>query len=234
MCTVTHWPLQGGFILTSNRDENASRNAEKIQKTVSKSGEEIYYPVDKSSGGSWFAASDNGRCGCILNGAFAPYDVLQKWPKSRGLMLLELFEYSSATDFCREFDFESVAPFTLVFRTSDQLEVIRSSGTEFVRENLNSLQKYIWSSVTLYPEEIRNLRSNWFHKFVRDHPQASAEELFTFHSGQPFGDGENDFIMNRGGKVQTISITQMKCELSSGKLVHNDLVSGRNFTFRFN
>ena len=70
MCTVSFIPVSNEhIILTSNRDERVNRAtlppvAEVVEDTT------VFFPKDEEAGGTWFAAGDNGRVCCLLNGAF--------------------------------------------------------------------------------------------------------------------------------------------------------------------
>jgi hypothetical protein len=225
MCTVTFWSSRKGFTITSNRDEHASRNARKLHKVVSKTGVEVYFPQDELRGGSWFAATDDGRVGCILNGAFEPYDVSQEWPESRGRMLLNYFDFADKEKFAGSYDFEKVAPFTFVV-FDVELEEWKFDGKNLYRRSLDQKEKHIWSSVTLYPKPVRQARVSAFRSFQEMFADPDPVHLMDFHSSQPFGDGTNDFVMDRNGKVQTVSITQFTTVVKPEQIHHKDLISG--------
>ena len=69
MCTVTYIPRgKNQFILTSNRDENHSRNTSLLETRLLGT-QPVSFPVDPISGGSWIAISQSNRVACILNAA---------------------------------------------------------------------------------------------------------------------------------------------------------------------
>ena len=115
MCTVTYIPKQdGGFVLTSNRDEVVGRNAA-LPSIREYNGNRICFPREPQSGGSWIAINENGRICCLLNGAFERHEKQKYQTKSRGHILLGM----TTSDLRPELFFEienlhNVQPFTLI------------------------------------------------------------------------------------------------------------------------
>ena len=70
-------------------------------------------------------------------------------------------------------------------------------------------QSYIWSSATLYPQDIKEKRVSWFESWKNTKPNYERNSILDFHKNAGDGDPLNDIIMNRGGVVQTVSITSI-------------------------
>lgn len=208
MCTVSYLPYQGGFILTSNRDESPDRGITEVA-SLKISDTQVYFPKDPIAGGSWFAFSEDGDVACLLNGAFVPYDRSQKFGLSRGLVLLDSFKYAKVDHFAKEYDFSAAAPFTLLLIRDAVIHELIWDGSTLHRTNFASDTEHFWSSVTLYPENVRKQRRNLFDEWLNHHPMYSPDDIRAFHRYGGTGDGVNDFVMNRNDIVKTLSISSV-------------------------
>lgn len=227
MCTVTFLPLESGFILTSNRDESPDRQAFSPEhKNIGNTT--VYFPKDPLAGGTWFATDSKRFTLCLLNGGFEKHKHQPPYRLSRGQMVLQFFEYYSLENFKSQFDFEGIEPFTLVVidaKNQVAIEELVWDEKRLHSRKLPSDQPSIWSSSTLYPEPVRAERKSWFEKWLAEHKDFHQDEIVSFHKTGGKGDAWNDFVMNREGKVQTISVTSV--ELRKGQyspLYHEDLL----------
>lgn len=157
MCTVTFVPTQNGYILTSSRDEQKARPTI-FPKKYSIGDKMLIFPKDELAGGTWIATDEKHRTACLLNGAFENHIKKERYRKSRGLILLESFAFSSINDFSNQVDLENIEPFTLLLiDSSPNLEFVemRWDGTKKYIKNIDINLPQIWSSATLYPAEVR-------------------------------------------------------------------------------
>ncbi|MFM7153572.1 MAG: NRDE family protein, partial [Bacteroidota bacterium] len=76
---------------------------------------QIVYPRDSKAGGTWFAVSESGKTVCLLNGAFVRHHHNPPYKRSRGLMVLDFFNYDDPDRFFSEYNLEGMEPFTLIF-----------------------------------------------------------------------------------------------------------------------
>ena len=91
MCTVTYLPLgNNDFILTSNRDEQPSRETIPPQEYV-EDGVVLTYPKDVLAGGTWIGLSSKKRLICLLNGGFESYERESSYKMSRGVIVKAIF-----------------------------------------------------------------------------------------------------------------------------------------------
>jgi len=223
MCTVSYLPLSaGGYIVTSNRDETPSRNAVGLRH-LQADGQTIVFPVDPAAGGSWIAVSDQGRIACLLNGAYEPFRPDPKYTHSRGQVLL-----SAVSSVDPAFD-DSVlaltAPFTLVLVEDMHLrEYVWDADSLHVR-TLDPAIPAFWSSVTLYPEDVRKWRKSMFEHWLSTHAEYSQEDIIDFHRYGGQEDGWNGFVMNREERVRTLSITSAQRSQTHMSLCHDDLIA---------
>ena len=236
MCTVTFIPATNGngFILTSNRDERVYRPCSPPEIYEEK-GMLTAYPKDAKAGGSWIAANNKGRICCLLNGAFEPHQKEAHHTSSRGKVLTKLTtSEKTASSLFEEMDLSHVEPFTIITldQTSDEIscfnEIIWDGKQKHIRK-LNEKQTYIWSSVTLYNREQRDIRRNWFSKFLQNNAgHINNGNVISFHSGKHIADEAVNIVMEREGGLKTVSITQVYPEKGKISMKYLDLISGTN------
>ena len=226
MCTVTFLPKgKSSYILTSNRDETPKRAAF-VPQAYTVHGKEVFFPKDPLAGGTWIATDKKQFTLCLLNGAFEKHGHKPPYKLSRGIMVLDFFKYYNTRNFIEEYDFTDIEPFTLILIES----VNQTMATELVwdglklhKKTLDVAQPQIWSSSTLYPEAVRAERRHWFKLWLDSHDKFEQNEIIDFHKTGGKGDEWNDFVMNREGKVQTVSVTSIE----KGKdytMVYEDLL----------
>jgi hypothetical protein len=228
MCTVSYLPMgENQFILTSNRDETPKRQPEGIFHNTEKG---LYYPKEPSQGGTWISVADNNRVLCLLNGAFDYHKHQPPYKRSRGLVVLDYFDFSSAEAFSKNYDFEGIEPFTLIIFDNGTLFGLRWDGTSTHLKPLDPQLPHIWSSSTLYPEAIKRLRKEWFAKWLTEHPVYTPEDILYFHQHAGIGDPENDLIMSRyDGKLCTVSHTQIVKNSDSVQMTYLDRIIDKKY-----
>ena len=226
MCTVTYLPVgNASFILTSNRDEAPLRNAAEIVETVGADGKHLHFPKDPKAGGTWLCVADTGRIICLLNGAFKKHDRKPPYRRSRGLVLLDAFEYENIDRFFADYALKGIEPFTMVVCDSDRLFELRWDGNQKHLLQMDADKPYIWSSATLYSEAFIKKRSQWFELWLDEHPDFRQKDIIAFHKYGGEGDSTNDFVMNRFNVVRTVSISSIEKKQSKIELLHLDLLN---------
>ena len=225
MCTVTYIPKEKNeFILTSNRDESPLRSPKNITR-IEERGETLMFPRDKTAGGTWIAVSGKDRVVCLLNGAFDYHRHDPPYRMSRGLMVLNYFNFPSAHAFFDAFPFLGMEPFTMIIAERDQLFDFRWDGIQRHIKQLDTKHAHIWSSATLYPSAIIRKREQWFAEWMLNRVDFSNEAILDFHHHAGDGDSSNDLIMNRGGIVQTVSITSIIKKEDQIDMDYHDLIN---------
>lgn len=237
MCVVTLLPLPGGFVLTANRDEHTSRPAALSPQIYTVNQHRLVYPKDPQGGGTWLAALVNTTV-CLLNGAFENHPHQPPYKKSRGLVVLDFFNYQTARQFADEYDFSDIEPFTMVVinHAPELLTVheLRWNGQQVYLRNMPANVPHIWSSVTLYTMPMAELRKTWLAQFLDQHPHYTADNLFAFHQTAGDGDPSHDFVMKRPTQgVQTVSISQVFQSGSERAIRYQQVATGAETRLTF-
>jgi len=225
MCTVTYLPKPNGeYILTSSRDEKIVRPAAAVPQCYTIGGKSIVFPKDPTAGGSWIAYAGE-KTVCLLNGGFKKHISNPPYKKSRGLVVLDYFSFEDIKKFETNYDFFGIEPFTLVIIESNDLYEFRWNGIQTVVSKLNADLPHIWSSVTLYTDEVILKRKTWFQSWLSSNVQYSKENIILFHKNAGEGDKENDVLMNRNSFMMTVSITSIEKSGPVMKMVYEDLIN---------
>lgn len=226
MCTVSYLPLEEGFILTSNRDEWNKRPAALKPQVYHLFGQHITFPKDPQANGTWIAMTDEYSL-CLLNGAFVKHHHEPPYRLSRGLVLLDFFQYRSVEKYMADYNFDGVENFTLLIKSNqtEAFDELRWDGSRIHHTVLNAKQAYIWSSCTLYTDDIIAERRDWFQTWLAEHPQYEQKDIIHFHRFAGKGDEGNDVIMRRENGVQTVSITSIIKKSTIPELTYIDLNS---------
>lgn len=227
MCTVTYLPVKDGFILTHNRDEAPSRSPKQL--TIQESDrQKLLFPRDTKAGGSWIVAGADGQVACLLNGAFEKHAHQPPYRRSRGLILMDFMAAGSADGYLQATDLEGIEPFTLLHFTPFRVLEFRWDGVDRHFRDLPSEQSHFWCSATLYPAPMRARREQVFRDWLaRQTPDTqSPENILRLHLQGGVGDPENDYVMDRAGRVKTVSITQIVYLPSGIEFSYFDLLEG--------
>ncbi len=231
MCTVSYIPgrNKSDFVLTSNRDEKVYRPT-LAPKVYDAGNKKLCFPKDEIAGGSWIALNNYGRLCCLLNGAFVAHKKKSIYAQSRGNVLIELASSDKNPErYFAEKNLSNVEPFTIITVENNDQGIIHFS--EFVWDGnskhfrqLDSEKPQIWSSVTLYTPENRQMRKQWFNSFLKErNGSITPENIFEFHSGTHIEDNSINVIMEREGGLKTVSITQIVTMNNSSKMKYFDL-----------
>lgn len=233
MCTVSFVNHNGVITITSNRDEKVIRPEAIAPKNYCHNGKNIMYPKDSKAGGTWFAVDKNGTVLVLLNGGTEKHRISFSYRKSRGLIVLDMISSLSPKDFWSEINLEDIEPFTLVLYQNGELYELVWDGLVKIKTLLEASKNHIWSSVTLYPPEIRKKRSDWFFEFMKGKDIICASDLIDFHTNTQNDDSENGLVINRENVLKTLSITQVVIRQNKGTMKYYDLIKTKEFSTSF-
>ena len=157
MCTVSFVCANGKIIITSNRDEPIVRPSSP-PKSYRINNKKIIFPKDPKAGGTWFAVDDDATVLVLLNGAAEKHQWQPPYRKSRGLIVLDIISEVNPLQSWESIDLDVIEPFTMVLYQEQKLYQLRWNGDQKETLILDTSKQYIWSSSTLYSQEIRNKR----------------------------------------------------------------------------
>ena len=184
MCTVTYLPVnKREFILTSNRDEDVTRATALPIMEYKINNRTVFFPKDQQANGTWIAYDVKGYTLCLLNGAFQSHERKKAYRKSRGIMLLDFYNYCEPEDFLNQYDFTDIEPFTLImaYSCSDtETVLLYELKWDELKATLikhDSSLPLIWSSTTLYTPEVILARKNWFKQMSHKKNQHSHSKF---------------------------------------------------------
>ncbi len=233
MCTVTFLPLNStDFILTSNRDEQRLRET-LLPKKYEENGVEMLFPKDKMAGGTWIGTSSKNRLICVLNGAFVKHIRKESYQKSRGVIAKEMLQVSQIESYIQKLDLLEVEPFTMVIvdwnnTLLNLFELIWDGKTKYFSKLKN--EPKIWSSSTLYKDDMKVVRKKWFQHWIANN-KFTSKAILDFHHSE-IGDKEQSVLMKRS-YVETVSITSVKKEVDSIEMLYEDIVHNKKATTIF-
>lgn len=233
MCTVSFVVHNETVIITSNRDEKVIRPSAIPPKSYNCKGKNLVYPKDQKAGGTWFVADADGTVLVLLNGGITKHEVQFSYRRSRGLIALDIICSDSPKDFWSVINLENIEPFTVVLYQDKKLYELIWDGETKRSTNLDETQNHIWSSVTLYPADVRKKRSRWFFDFLKANNEISASAMLGFHRNTEGNDSENGLIINRENTLKTVSITQVVIGQNKRAIAYHDLVQEQEFSTAF-
>ena len=228
MCTVTIIPKgKNDFVLTSNRDEAPNRRSLPPEiYAVNKT--KMMFPKDELSGGTWIGVSEKNRLICLLNGGFTFHERKADYRMSRGVVVSDLLASDNVVDSIENYNLDDVEPFTLVIADWNTnlkfLELVWDGQQKHFTEL--PIESKIWSSSTLYSEEMKKERQQWFEDFKTKNELDSNSMLY-FHNTAGGDNKDYGVIMDRH-YVKTTSITQVEkkgnvVEMRFNNLLHNTI-----------
>lgn len=238
MCTVSYIPFgDNKFVFTSNRDETINRAKTIFPYTKELKNQIVTFPKDPEAGGSWIAASSN-RLVCVLNGAFEKHKHSPPYTKSRGVLMLNVFDFDSLNDFQNQVNLTNIEPFTFIhlnYSAELVLEVLRWDGKSKHYECLDASKTYFFNSATLYEANVIRYKKNHFDLFLSR--MTSIEDVLNFHKEMQIDNPKHPVLKVKPAMVKTLSISQIhnietlkfyyeNLFLSETKEIHlNELVS---------
>lgn len=222
MCTVTFIASKNKVVITSNRDEHISRKASLKPKVEVINGIKVLYPKDKAAGGTWFAVNEHGSVVVLLNGAFNNHKRTPPYRKSRGQIVLDIISKENSVDEIKGINLQDIEQFTLVLHQEADLFEFRWDGSQKHWRKLNTSEKHLWSSWTLYNAGAQSMRNQYFSEFTSNNDSPNTKDIVKFHK-ENHGDFENGFIVDRKNGLKTLSITQAVVTAENIALDHHDL-----------
>ena len=229
MCTVTYIPVGNSIFLTSNRDEQNRRLSALPPDIYTLSSGNLIFPKDADSGGTWIAFHENGNAIIFLNGAREGHKPEPPYRKSRGLILVDLIDHITPFNSFLAINLNRIEPFTAIILDTGYLFECSWDGRRKSHTEIDAAEPHIWSSSTLYDDEVIRKRAGWFSQWLDEKKERNQQEIMHFHQFTGDGNIQNDLLMNREGRVATVSITSMAIANGSLKTLYFDVKNNRHF-----
>lgn len=226
MCTVSVVPAKGEYIFTFNRDEKPERHTPHFIKQKKLEHKEIYFAQDSKAGGSWFAVDNFGNVLMLFNGAFTKHSKNEVYGQSRGIILLQMAEAANMLLYFRELVLTAVEPFSVILFENKNLYRLTWDGVTKHEMKLLNNSPYIFSSATLYTDDVQQQRRQWLGDYLMNSAGTNDASVFDFHSGYNKDDKENGLIIERPQSCHTLSISQAVVSDKSIELKHVDVKTG--------
>lgn len=221
MCTVTFVPTKSGFLLTSNRDETTERGRAIEPKQYKGKHKDLVYPKDPKANGTWIV-HDYESCAVLLNGAEEKHHHRNNYRRSRGLILLDIFDSENVVEAWQKIDLENIEPFTVVLFYKYRLYQLQWNEIEKSCKEMKTNTAHIWSSATLYSKEIRSRRKQLFTNHI-EKSNYSSQEILDFHQFKDENNLDNTIVIKRNEFLKTVSITQFQIEKGKIETLYIDL-----------
>lgn len=212
MCTVSYLPLgNNNFILTSNRDENPKRKTI-APKLYEEDGVNLTYPKDELAGGTWIGVSNKQRLVCLLNGGFKKHKRKSSYRFSRGVIVKQLLKTDeNSLSAIEKLNLEDIEPFTIILidwgdEKLKAYELVWTGEGKKINDIKNKPR--IWSSSTLYTDEMKELRKEWFADWLKGRDSYDVKDIFVFHTDETKASSEVSLKMKRE-VVETVSVTSV-------------------------
>jgi uncharacterized protein with NRDE domain len=226
MCTLSFYPMQKGFILTSNRDVQVKRPAALPPEEVWVENRKLVFPLDPQGKGTWICADDRGKVWVLLNGARFNHLPEPPYRMSRGLLLLDPALHQDPDSFRKSASLAGIEPFTLVEASIYSLKVFRWDGKVREVEELDPGVSHIWSSSTLYTPQVAKAREQVFRDLVRWDSPLDREDLLEFHLASGNGNPVDDRILDFPSGQRTVSVSSLVIQPDYLQWLYLDLHDG--------
>jgi hypothetical protein len=223
MCTVVFIPDNKKAFFASVRDESPLRERAMPPDIFATGNISFLSPKDPLAGGTWIGANDHGNVIILLNCGFENHQRKNYYRKSRGIIVSELLATKSPAKEWGNMNMKDIEPFTLIAWNKKNLFRLTWDGTEKHMIKLDATGPHIWSSVTLYNDEVRNQRMILFKKWIAAKPLVSKQSVLIFF--KTFTDPTNGFIMNRNEKIKSLSYTTIEITGNTAEMNYHDLFS---------
>jgi len=147
------------------------------------------------------------------------------------LVLLDVIASQQPYELLQAMELRRIEPFTLVLFNGKLLE-FRWDGHQKYYRPLDASKNHIWSSATLYKDEVIKQRRNLFQKFIDGNSKITPKDVVDFHSNN-HDDFENGFIIDRDSGLKTFSVTQAVLDDEEIVMRHLDLLNDKFFEVPF-
>jgi hypothetical protein len=226
MCTVTYIPTSTGVLVTSNRDERMDRAPALPPAVYPEGHRSLTYPKDTQAGGTWIALGGGRSAAVLLNGGFANHARKTHYTKSRGLVMLEIVSAEVPLSRFRGMSLEAIEPFTLILFTDGELMRCTWDGMQKHISYPDPQKAHIWSSATLYGQEVRMEREGMLQNWLSHAPQLTTETVLGLHLSPALKYETSP--AREHAHMRTVSVTSLELPTDGvASIRYHDLLHGK-------
>ncbi len=148
-------------------------------------------------------------------------------------MLLDLFDSGSPYEKLCNYKFSGIENFTLILWQQGILREIKWDGIKLKERKHNPELPHIWSSVTLYSEQMIAERHGWFSSWIITRKKITQQDIFDFHFNTQNQNKEYGLRISRNNKISTTSITSLCLNGQRADFRHYDLAQDIESTLEY-
>ncbi len=192
MCSVTFHPLEEGFRLAMNRDEQRDREVALSPKLFDSTGQRYEAPHEKN-GGTWIAHDREGNAWCLMNWYEMTQPALSK-RISRGIVIPRIVGGESLDSL----PLESMAPFRLIaFSASDSTIVEWRWDGDRLEEVKHDWAPFTTASSGWNEPEVARSRKTIWEDWLSRPDVGTRQWLLKLHQSHEPEEGAHSFCMHR-------------------------------------
>jgi uncharacterized protein with NRDE domain len=223
MCTIIFIPTDNGHVFTSLRDESPKRPRASAPEVNVLHAINYLSPKDTLASGTWVGVNSQRQVIVLLNGGFENHVRKNSYRKSRGLIVTELLQTSMPVVEWNLMDMEDIEPFTLIVWSEEHLFQLVWDGVKKHRIRIDETVPHIWSSSTLYNQEAKAKRSDYFQNWIAMHPPVSKLSVLNFFNS--LDDKQNGFIIDRNETMKTLSYAFIESSDNTATMDYYDFLT---------
>ena len=219
MCVLSVGKSEHGIVITSNRDEQRTRKHSLTPEFIQHGTRKTILARDAQAHGTWFLTDNTGRIAVLLNGAFECHVPSPPYRKSRGIILLNLFQEKDLKSTFLNYNLDHVEPFQLIYIDKNQSFQCVWDGNQKHLFEIDLSTPQVFFSPTLYTKEQQEVKRDHFYTAIVAFERLNAKWLLDYHSNQHPLTSETNFFMSREYH-STKSISQVEIGASQSRYVH--------------
>ena len=216
MCTLSIFPIDQTLIVTMNRDEQRTRKEENNIKITNN----LCFPVDAPSQGTWVGMNDSGLVCALLNRYQDKHNP--NAPTSRGKIIPEFLQCKNieqAEEKIKNASFEMFNPFDFLIISAKEFIHASWNGHALTVSKQSTDAPFFISSSSIRTDQILAYRHNIFKNFIQQNDIQKSEILSKLHQHQELERIEDSILVERKA-THTKSIVQMTVENNKSEMLY--------------
>jgi uncharacterized protein with NRDE domain len=226
MCTVTVVPVDDGFRMVFNRDEQRDRPPATPPARHRVGERTAVFPIDPLSGGTWIGVNDRGLVGALLNRTLDASSPRPVPARSRGLIvpaLLECDSLASALDAVARIDATLYDLFRIIVVQRKHVATVTSDGRRLTIARQRLTRPLLRASSRLGDALVDAPRRALFEsRVLRRRPSEWLHAQTGFHRHRWRNRSHVSVVMERA-KARTVSRTVVRVTSAGSSLRYHPI-----------